>query len=183
LFTNDIVFNFSVVFSASLSVFLVSEKKGSRVGSLSNVTLRQTKRRVNQQQEQHSPSSFSILLCDGGLWSLSSLVCDLAPLPHSFLGFTLPLGLRASKMSMYLYNFSLQKTTAINLAVNGNFSGAKTQEIVVAKGHILEILRPEDIKLQSILSVDVFGEIRALLPFRLTGGLLQTNNQKEFQFI
>lgn len=44
------------------------------------------------------------------------------------------------------------------------------QEIVVAKGHILELLRPEEVKLQSVLSVDVFGEIRALLPFRLTGG-------------
>lgn len=42
---------------------------------------------------------------------------------------------------MFLYNLTLQKATGISHAIHGNFSGAKQQEIVVAKGKILEILR------------------------------------------
>jgi hypothetical protein len=33
------------------------------------------------------------------------------------------------------------------------------------------------------LRIDVFGEIRALLPFRLTGELFQTNNWKKLNFL
>lgn len=72
-----------------------------------------------------------------------------------------------------LYSLTLQKGTAITYAIFGNFSAPKAQEIVVARGSkILELLRPDDEtgKVQSILSVEVFGIIRCLAAFRLVGG-------------
>ena len=56
-------------------------------------------------------------------------------------------------------------------AIHGNFSGAKLQEIVIAKGKILEIYRvdPNTGKLHSVLSAEVFGLVRSIIPFRLTG--------------
>lgn len=55
----------------------------------------------------------------------------------------------------------------------GNFSGPKQQEIVAAKGNILELLRPDDTgKVISICSTPVFCIIRSLQPFRLAGNLL-----------
>ena len=71
---------------------------------------------------------------------------------------------------MYLYSLTLQQATAIDLCVYGNFSSPKAQEIVVSRGKILELLRPdENGRVQSILATEVFGVIRSLLPFRLTG--------------
>ncbi|CAH9121286.1 unnamed protein product [Cuscuta epithymum] len=71
---------------------------------------------------------------------------------------------------MYLYNLTLQKPTGILCAINGNFSGGKVQEIVVARGKVLDLIRPDDNgKLQTLLSVDIFGAIRSLAQFRLTG--------------
>jgi len=71
---------------------------------------------------------------------------------------------------VFLYNLTLQKASGIVQAVYGNFSGSKAQEIVVGKGKILELLKPdENGKIQSILSVEVFGVIRSIVPFRLTG--------------
>ena len=71
---------------------------------------------------------------------------------------------------MYLYNLTLQKSTSVIQCVYGNFSGPKAQEIIVGRGKVLELLRPdENGKIQSILSLEVFGVIRSLTPFRLTG--------------
>ena len=57
----------------------------------------------------------------------------------------------------------------------GNFSGPKQQEIVVAKGTILELLRPDDTgKVISINSTNVFSIIRSLYPFRSTGWIIST---------
>ncbi|CAI5998115.1 unnamed protein product, partial [Closterium sp. NIES-64] len=71
---------------------------------------------------------------------------------------------------MYLYNLTLQRATGISHVIFGNFSGTKEQEIVVARGKILELLRPDAAgKLQSLYAVEVFGEIRSLVQFRLTG--------------
>ncbi|KAK3409052.1 spliceosome-associated protein 130 A [Eucalyptus grandis] len=71
---------------------------------------------------------------------------------------------------MYLYNLTLQKATGIVCAINGNFSGGKSQEIVVARGKILDLLRPDDSgKIQTVLSVEIFGAVRSLAQFRLTG--------------
>ena len=56
-------------------------------------------------------------------------------------------------------------------AIYGNFSGPKAQEVVVSRGKVLELLRPDESgKMQTILSTEIFGQIRSLLPFRLTGG-------------
>lgn len=71
---------------------------------------------------------------------------------------------------MYLYSLTLQQATGILCAINGSFSGGKSQEIVVARGKVLDLLRPDDNgKLQSLLSVEIFGAIRSLAQFRLTG--------------
>lgn len=44
------------------------------------------------------------------------------------------------------------------------------QEIVVARGKVLDLIRPDDSgKLQTLLSVEIFGAIRSLAQFRLTG--------------
>lgn len=72
---------------------------------------------------------------------------------------------------MHLYSLTLQRPTAIALCVYGNFSGPKAQEILISRGKYLELLRPdENGKVQSIVSVEVFGLIRSIHPFRLTGG-------------
>ncbi|KAG8377236.1 hypothetical protein BUALT_Bualt08G0007300 [Buddleja alternifolia] len=71
---------------------------------------------------------------------------------------------------MYLYSLTLQQATGIVCAINGSFSGGKSQEIVVARGKVLDLIRPdENGKLQSLLSVEIFGAIRSLAQFRLTG--------------
>lgn len=58
----------------------------------------------------------------------------------------------------------------LQCAIYGNFSAPKAQEIVVSRGRILELIRPGDNgRLQVILSTDVFGCIRSLAAFRLTG--------------
>jgi splicing factor 3B subunit 3 len=71
---------------------------------------------------------------------------------------------------MFLYNFSLQKTSAIINTVYGNFSSPKAQEVVISRGKSIELLRPdENGKLQTIVCTEMFAVIRSLLAFRLTG--------------
>jgi len=73
---------------------------------------------------------------------------------------------------MHLYNLTLQTPTASLQAIVGNFSGARQQEIIISHGTRLQLLRP-DIqtgKLSTIIATDVFGSIRSLAAFRLTGG-------------
>ena len=51
----------------------------------------------------------------------------------------------------------------LQCAIYGSFSGPKTQEIIVSRGNLLELLRPdENGKMQIICSTNVFGVIRAL---------------------
>lgn len=73
---------------------------------------------------------------------------------------------------MHLYNLTLQPPTAAIQAIVGNFSGARQQEIIVSHGTRLELLRPDPQtgKVSTIISSDVFGSIRTLVAFRLTGG-------------
>lgn len=74
-------------------------------------------------------------------------------------------------MSVYLYHLTLQKNGAITHAIYGNFSAPKAQEVVIARGRILELLRPDESgKVQVICSVELFSLVRSMLPFRLTGG-------------
>jgi hypothetical protein len=73
---------------------------------------------------------------------------------------------------MHLYNLTLQTPTASLQAIVGNFSGARQQEIIISHGTRLQLLRP-DIqtgKLSTIIETEVFGSIRSLAAFRLTGG-------------
>jgi splicing factor 3B subunit 3 len=71
---------------------------------------------------------------------------------------------------MFLYNLTLQKGGGINRAVVGNFSAPKAHEIVVARNKTLELLRPdENGKTQTVFSTEVFGIIRSMAAFRLTG--------------
>lgn len=50
--------------------------------------------------------------------------------------------------------------------------GTKQQEIVVSRGKILELLRPDANtgKVHTLLTMEVFGIVRSLMAFRLTGG-------------
>ena len=79
---------------------------------------------------------------------------------------------------MYLYNVTLQRATGITHAIHGNFSGTKQQEIIVSRGKLLELLRPDPNtgKVYTILSVEIFGVIRSLQGFRLTGDLFWSRN-------
>ncbi|XP_077297281.1 splicing factor 3b subunit 3 isoform X1 [Arctopsyche grandis] len=73
---------------------------------------------------------------------------------------------------MYLYNLTLQRATAITHAVHGNFSGTKTQEILLSRGKILELVRPDPNtgKVHTLMTTEIFGIVRSLMAFRLTGG-------------
>lgn len=73
---------------------------------------------------------------------------------------------------MFLYALTLQRATTITQAVHGNFSGTKQQEIALSRGKILELVKPDPNtgKVHTLLTVEVFGVIRALMSFRLTGG-------------
>ena len=79
---------------------------------------------------------------------------------------------------MYLYNVTLQRATGITHAIHGNFSGTKQQEIIVSRGKLLELLRPDPNtgKVYTILSVEIFGVIRSLQGFRLTGDCFRSRN-------
>lgn len=45
---------------------------------------------------------------------------------------------------MFVYNLTLHKATAVTAAIFGSFSAPKAQEIVVARGKVLELLRPDE---------------------------------------
>ncbi|KAH7296253.1 hypothetical protein KP509_26G015800 [Ceratopteris richardii] len=71
---------------------------------------------------------------------------------------------------MFLYSLTLQRATGMVCCIHGNFMGTKSQEIVVSRGKVLELLRlDESGKLQTVLSVECFGAIRSLAQFKLTG--------------
>ena len=72
---------------------------------------------------------------------------------------------------MHLYALTLQKASCITQAIQGNFTGTKQQEIVVARGKAVEVLRPDPNtgKLHSVLSVEMFGLVRSIMPFKLVG--------------
>ncbi|KAG8834707.1 pre-mRNA-splicing factor rse1 [Serendipita sp. 399] len=73
---------------------------------------------------------------------------------------------------MHLYNLTLEHASSITSAAVGNFSGLRQQEILISKGTRLQLLKPDPAlgKLSTVLVHDVFGSIRSLAAFRLTGG-------------
>jgi splicing factor 3B subunit 3 len=72
---------------------------------------------------------------------------------------------------MKLYNLTLQRPGGITHVIHGNFSGPKQQEIIVSRGCVLEVLKPDPStgKIHTLLTCNTFGIIRALHPIRLTG--------------
>lgn len=73
---------------------------------------------------------------------------------------------------MHLYNLTLQRATSITHAIHGSFSGQKVQEILISRGKSIELLRPDPNtgKIHTLYSTEVFGVVRSLTAFRLTGG-------------
>ncbi|CAK7213777.1 pre-mRNA-splicing factor rse1 [Sporothrix curviconia] len=73
--------------------------------------------------------------------------------------------------NMFLYSLTLQPPTTISQAILGQFSGTKEQQILVASGSRLALLRPEPAqgKVVTLLAHDVFGIIRSIASFRLAG--------------
>lgn len=79
---------------------------------------------------------------------------------------------------------TLQRGSGITHAIHGNFSGGKVQEILVSRGKSLELMRPDTNtgKVHTLLTVEVFGIIRALMSFRQSGGT-KGNTNRNFFFI
>lgn len=73
--------------------------------------------------------------------------------------------------NMFLYSLTVLQPSSITQAILGAFSGKKQQEIIVAQGSRLSLLRPDPTqgKVHSVLTHDVFGIIRCLAAFRLAG--------------
>lgn len=72
---------------------------------------------------------------------------------------------------MFMYSLTIQPPSSITQAILGQFAGTKEQQIVTASGSRLTIHRPDPQqgKVSTILSQDVFGIIRSLAAFRLAG--------------
>lgn len=73
---------------------------------------------------------------------------------------------------MHLYNLTVLPPSAITCTTVGSFTGTRQQDICVCRGGTrLELLRPDAStgKLSSVVTSDVFGTIRSLTSFRLTG--------------
>ncbi|EWC47138.1 pre-mRNA-splicing factor rse1 [Drechslerella stenobrocha 248] len=77
----------------------------------------------------------------------------------------------ATTSNFFLYSLTIQQPTVVTQAILGQFSGQKLQEIVVASGSRLSLLRPDPNvgKVNNVLTHDVFGIIRCLAAFRLAG--------------
>lgn len=75
---------------------------------------------------------------------------------------------------MHLYNLSLLPSSSITQACVGSFSSnSREQQIATVRGGTaIEMLMVDKStgKLASLLRTNVFGTVRALMPFRLTGG-------------
>jgi hypothetical protein len=78
----------------------------------------------------------------------------------------------ASK-EMVLLHLTLQSSSAVTLAVAGNFSAPRAQEVAVVRGggQWLAMLRPNEHsgKMDTVWEGNVFGVIRCMAPFRLVG--------------
>ncbi|KAI1327859.1 pre-mRNA-splicing factor rse-1 [Xylariaceae sp. FL0255] len=77
----------------------------------------------------------------------------------------------ATTSNMFLYSLTIQPPTSVTMAVLGQFSGTKEQQIICASGSRLTLMRPDPAqgKVMVLLSHDVFGIIRSIASFRLAG--------------
>ncbi|KAK2070300.1 hypothetical protein P8C59_004806 [Phyllachora maydis] len=73
--------------------------------------------------------------------------------------------------NMFLYSLTIQPPTVVTQALLGQFSGTKEQQIITASASRLTLLQPDPRqgKVNTLLSHDIFGIIRALSLFRLAG--------------
>lgn len=85
--------------------------------------------------------------------------------------------------NMHLYSLTLQKSSAISIAVAGNFSDVKTQEIAVARGKVLQLYREVKGRLKSVFVTEVFGLIRTMNSFRLIGKKATKTKKRYSRFI
>lgn len=73
-------------------------------------------------------------------------------------------------MALHMYNFTLQNPGAVTHAIAGCFIDTEPNQILIARGHVLELLRFDGVKATHIIaSTEVFGVIRSLSSFRLHG--------------
>jgi len=110
-----------------------------------------------------TPLSFSFSLS-----SFDSNFHHPRPLLPSF-----PPSLKMAAPGPHFYNLTLSPPQSISHAIVGSFSGLpKSQEIVVARGTRIELLKPDASsgKIETVLEMEVFGTVRSLAGFRLTGG-------------
>lgn len=65
----------------------------------------------------------------------------------------------------------MNPATAISHSVYGSFTGPNQHELVLAKGKVLELVRPDEAtgRLHLVYRSEVFGLIRSIEPFRLMG--------------
>lgn len=77
----------------------------------------------------------------------------------------------ATTSNMFLYSLTIKPPTHIVQAVVGQFAGTKEQLIITGSGSQLSLLRPDPQqgKVNTILTHDVFGIIRSLAAFRVAG--------------
>lgn len=72
-------------------------------------------------------------------------------------------------MSLNLYNLTLLRSGLTTHAIVGNFTGDKSQELLIARGITLEIQRVHQGGLETLLTLDVFCTVRSLASFRPNG--------------
>ncbi|PHH70791.1 hypothetical protein CDD82_6921 [Ophiocordyceps australis] len=77
----------------------------------------------------------------------------------------------ATTSNMFLYSLTIQPPGNITQAIVGQFMGTREQLIITASGPRLTLLRPDPKlgKVNTVLTHDVFGTIRGLAAFRVTG--------------
>jgi splicing factor 3B subunit 3 len=73
--------------------------------------------------------------------------------------------------NMFLYSLTLQPPAAVTQAILGQFAGTREQFIATSSGSMLSLLRPDPQqgKIVTILTHNVFGIIRGMAAFRLAG--------------
>ena len=73
--------------------------------------------------------------------------------------------------NMFLYSLTLKPSSSITQAILGQFAGTREQLIVTASGSSISLLRPDPQqgRIVTVLTHNVFGIVRSLAAFRLTG--------------
>ena len=72
---------------------------------------------------------------------------------------------------MHLYSVALSETTAIVHSILGSFTEPNADELVFAKGKVIELCSIDAItgKVKLVMRQEVFGLVRSIIAFRLMG--------------